>query len=283
MTTWVLTADLLTILRWRAERLPSGPMKASELLFPAETDSFRPPSALDKPFSEVGKAIRLRKRIIPRAMWLTFQDLARNADIDAIVRQKSCGHATDEMFDLYSTVPQREIQAAVGTVISLAKYRLQHRESAARVDVVDVLAFEAPTARKCADVRFEGEQSYVGKRGSVARLDACPSIKSLDDRVTEVLVEVESFVGLIPEDGCGHGVNIVNRGGWARHLSKRFVNAQSRQKIGIVRTLSDDAILATVRARAVLPKRTITRTESDRHEIELANRLIGRPVRSIRD
>ena len=53
----------------------------------------------------------------------TFQDLARNADIEAIVRQKICGHATDEMSDLYSTVPQREIQAAVGAVISLAKHR----------------------------------------------------------------------------------------------------------------------------------------------------------------
>lgn len=53
----------------------------------------------------------------------TFQDLARNADIEAIVRKKICGHATQEMSDLYSTVPQREIQAAVGAVISLAKYR----------------------------------------------------------------------------------------------------------------------------------------------------------------
>jgi hypothetical protein len=80
-------------------------MKDSELLFPSETGSFRSPSALDKPFSEVGKAIRLRKRITPRAMRRTFQDLARNADIEAIARQKICGHATDEMSDLYSTVP----------------------------------------------------------------------------------------------------------------------------------------------------------------------------------
>jgi integrase len=118
-----LPADLLAILLWHADRLPPGPMKDSELLFPSETGSFRSPSALDKPFSEVGKAIRLRKRITPRAMRRTFQDLARNADIEAIVRQKICGHATDEMSDLYSTVPQREIQAAVGAVISLAKYR----------------------------------------------------------------------------------------------------------------------------------------------------------------
>ena len=30
---------------------------------------------------------------------------------------------TDEMSELYSTVPQREIQAAVGAVISLSRYR----------------------------------------------------------------------------------------------------------------------------------------------------------------
>ena len=53
----------------------------------------------------------------------TFQDLARNADIEAMSGRRFCGHATDEMSDLYSTVPQREIQAAVGAVISLAKYR----------------------------------------------------------------------------------------------------------------------------------------------------------------
>jgi hypothetical protein len=34
------------------------------------------------------------------------------------------------MSELYSTVPQREIQAAVGAVISLAKYRELMRDSA---------------------------------------------------------------------------------------------------------------------------------------------------------
>src|SRR4051812_38182125 len=95
-----------------------------------ERRGFRSASALDKPFREVGKAINLRKRITPRAMRRTFQDLARNADIETIVRQKICGHATQEMSDLYSTVPQKEIQAAVGAVISLAKYRELLRDGA---------------------------------------------------------------------------------------------------------------------------------------------------------
>ena len=89
-----LPADLVTILQWHVDRLPPGPMQDSELLFPSETGRCRSPSALDKPFREVGKAIGLRKRITPRAMRRTFQDLARTADIEAIVRQKSCGPQT---------------------------------------------------------------------------------------------------------------------------------------------------------------------------------------------
>jgi integrase len=95
-------------------------MRDSELLFPSETGGFPSASALDKPFREVGEAINLRKRITPRAMRRTFQDLARNADIETIVRQKICGHATQEMSDLCSTVPQKEIQAAVGAVVGRA-------------------------------------------------------------------------------------------------------------------------------------------------------------------
>ncbi|HZL18583.1 MAG TPA: tyrosine-type recombinase/integrase [Polyangia bacterium] len=125
-----LPDDLMAILRWHVGRLPPGPMRDSELLFPSETGGFRAGSALSTPFREVGKAIGLRKRITPRAMRRTFQDLARNADIEAIVRQKICGHATQEMSDLYSTIPQREIQAAVGAVISLAKYRELLRDTA---------------------------------------------------------------------------------------------------------------------------------------------------------
>jgi integrase len=125
-----LPDDLTAILRWHVDRLPPGPMHDSDLLFPSETGGFRSASGLDKPFREVGKAIGLKKRITPRAMRRTFQDLARNADIETIVRQKICGHATQEMSDLYSTVPQKEIQAAVGAVISLAKYRELLRDGA---------------------------------------------------------------------------------------------------------------------------------------------------------
>jgi hypothetical protein len=53
----------------------------------------------------------------------TFQDLAREANIDSIVQRSICGHATQEMSELYSTVGQKEIQRAVGKVISMVGYR----------------------------------------------------------------------------------------------------------------------------------------------------------------
>ena len=53
----------------------------------------------------------------------TFQDLARETNIDSIVKRNICGHATERMSELYSTVRQQEIEEAVGKVISLAGYR----------------------------------------------------------------------------------------------------------------------------------------------------------------
>jgi len=65
----------------------------------------------------------LKKKMTARAMRRTFQDLAREANIDSIVKRNICGHATEKMSELYSTVRQQEIEEAVGKVISLAGYR----------------------------------------------------------------------------------------------------------------------------------------------------------------
>jgi integrase len=97
-------------------------MRDSEFLFPSETGGFRSASALDKPFREVGEAIKLRKRITPRAMRRTFQDLARNADIETIVRQKICGHATQEMSDLYSTGKDGKSETATRESLSSGRF-----------------------------------------------------------------------------------------------------------------------------------------------------------------
>ena len=125
-----MPTDLVDILRWHVDQLPAGRMRDSDLLFPSDTGGFRAPSALDKPFRAVASELELAKTITPKAMRRTFQDLARNADIEQIVRQKICGHATDEMSELYSTIPQPEIEQAVGKIISIAGFSKLRRDSA---------------------------------------------------------------------------------------------------------------------------------------------------------
>ena len=118
-----LPEELVDILRWHVEQLPEGSMRDSDLLFPAKGGGFRTSSVLTKVFDDVSREMGLTKRITARAMRRTFQDLAREANIDAIVQRSICGHATAEMSELYSTVGQKEIQRAVGKVISMAGYR----------------------------------------------------------------------------------------------------------------------------------------------------------------
>jgi hypothetical protein len=80
-------------------------------------------SVLKKVFDDVCRVMGVKKKITARAMRRTFQDLAREANIDSIVQRSICGHATPEMSQLYSTVGQKEIQRAVGKVISMVGYR----------------------------------------------------------------------------------------------------------------------------------------------------------------
>jgi len=98
-------------------------MWESNLLFPSETGGFRSPIVLDKPFKDVCRHLKLGKKITPRAMRRTFQNLARQAAVDGLVQRSICGHLTEQMTERYSSVAQAEVEAALGKVVSLAGYR----------------------------------------------------------------------------------------------------------------------------------------------------------------
>jgi hypothetical protein len=118
-----LPPDVMAILRWHEGRLPPGPMRESDLLFPSETGGYRSSTVLDKPFKDVCQHLALGKKVTPKAMRRTFQDLARLAAVDGLVQRSICGHLTEEMTERYSSVAQAEVQAALGKVVSLAGYR----------------------------------------------------------------------------------------------------------------------------------------------------------------
>ncbi len=116
----VLPPELVTILEQHVEQLPEGPMRDSDLLFPSETGGHRSRSCLDRPFDVVRRAIGLKKKITPKAMRRSFQDLARAAEVKDIVTRAISGHATETMQHHYSTVAEAEKRQAIAKVITLA-------------------------------------------------------------------------------------------------------------------------------------------------------------------
>lgn len=96
---------------------------SSELLFPSRTGGFRSSTALDKVFRRVGREIGLAYRVTPRAMRRTFQDLARLAEVDAVVTRSISGHATESMQTHYSTAQRGEQMAGIAKVIRMFERR----------------------------------------------------------------------------------------------------------------------------------------------------------------
>jgi len=58
---------------------------------------------LDKPFKDICQHLSLGKKVTPKAMRRTFQDLARRAAVDGLVQRSICGHLTEQMTERYSS------------------------------------------------------------------------------------------------------------------------------------------------------------------------------------
>lgn len=116
--------ELFDVLRWHVDtQLRLGPQQESELLFPSLTGGFRARSVLDKPFAEVATNMGLAKRITPRGMRRTFQDLCRAASVSDLVTRSISGHATETMQRHYSTVSAQEQQNGLANVIRLIDFQ----------------------------------------------------------------------------------------------------------------------------------------------------------------
>jgi integrase len=119
-----LPTELLDVLRWHVDhQIPEAIKAKTDLLFPSETGGFRAASALTVPFEKTGEAIKLGKRVTPRAMRRTYQDLARAAEMKDLVTRAISGHATEQMQQHYSTVAQTEMRQGIAKIISLAGVR----------------------------------------------------------------------------------------------------------------------------------------------------------------
>jgi hypothetical protein len=81
-------------------------------------------------------AIKLGKRVTPRGMRRTYQDLARAAEMRDLVTRAISGHATEQMQQHYSTVAQTEMREGIAKIISLAGVREAMKASG--IEVVSI-------------------------------------------------------------------------------------------------------------------------------------------------
>lgn len=114
-----LPQEVLEVLKEHTESFEDGPMRESDLLFPARHGGFRARSVLDKPFKDVSRRIGLPFEVTPRAMRRTNKDLMRAAQVPDVVSKAISGHATDAMHERYSTASAQEVGKAIGTVTKL--------------------------------------------------------------------------------------------------------------------------------------------------------------------
>jgi integrase len=91
------------------------------LLFPALHGGFRAGSVLDKPFRAAARTMGLKKRITPRGMRRTFQDVCRAAAVGDLVTRSISGHATEAMQRHYSTVALEEQRRGLANVLHLIR------------------------------------------------------------------------------------------------------------------------------------------------------------------
>ena len=99
----------MDVVRWHVEtQLETPEQKESELLFPAEDGGFRSNRFLTKAFAQARQLTGIQKKFTPRGMRRTFNDLARLANIEAVVTKSISGHKTERMREHYSSVQPSE-------------------------------------------------------------------------------------------------------------------------------------------------------------------------------
>ena len=102
-------------------QLTTAEQVGSDLLFPAPDGSYLTEHCLRSPFAKVGALIGLEMSFTPRGLRRTFNDLARTAQVEALVTKSISGHLTDRMREHYSTVHPVEQRESIGAVLRLVK------------------------------------------------------------------------------------------------------------------------------------------------------------------
>jgi len=115
-----LPAEVVAVLEWHvATQLSTPEQQRSDLLFPSLAGRFRAPTVLNKPFADVSEEMGLGYAFTQHGMRRTFHDLARAANVEALITKSISGHKTDRMVDHYSTISAAEQRAGIAKVVGL--------------------------------------------------------------------------------------------------------------------------------------------------------------------
>jgi hypothetical protein len=98
-----------------------GPQRESELLFPAQDGGVLDEGCLFRRFLSAGTDAGLKKKITPRALRRSYQDLQRAARTPDVITRSISGHVTADMQRHYSTVSGAEQIAALEGVGKLLR------------------------------------------------------------------------------------------------------------------------------------------------------------------
>jgi len=110
---------VLDVLTWHVEQqLHTPEQQDSDLLFPSVTGGFRAPTILNKPFQEIAEELGF-PAFTQRGLRRTYNDLARFAKVDRLVKTSISGHGTEEMEELYSSVAPEEQRESIAKVVQL--------------------------------------------------------------------------------------------------------------------------------------------------------------------
>lgn len=115
-----LDEPMLKVLRQHERTLTeTREQRESELMFSSKDGKVRSLSALRGVFAKVLAALGITKNFTPKGMRRTYTDLARQGNVDPLVRRRISGHETDAMVDHYSSVRAAEQHAAFASIRTL--------------------------------------------------------------------------------------------------------------------------------------------------------------------
>jgi integrase len=88
--------------------------------FPSEKGGVRYQSVLGKPFAAICDKAGIAKKLSSKCLRRTFNDLARRAGMNELVKLAMIGHSDRRMSEVYSSIDPSEKQAELAKVIGLA-------------------------------------------------------------------------------------------------------------------------------------------------------------------